>query len=148
MDKKTKITVTVITVSVLVVASIGIYVVFFMPHAALPNNYEVNTSFNLGSGKTVDLVNFNLTEGGSLWVNYTSATAVTVYVLNASQMSSFNPGSSVSAYFSPGVNLTHFNQSSPVDLTPGYYHVVFYNPGLSSAQVEAANISWNPVARL
>lgn len=148
MERRTQIAVAVAIVAIVVVASFGAYMLFFKPHASLPNNYEINTSLSLSSNQTRNVVEFNLSYGGNLWINYTSSGPLTVYVLNSTQMSDFTPGSQVSSFYSPGANLSNYNQTSPVNLPTGYYSVIFYNPGNSQVNVDSANISWAPSAKL
>lgn len=144
MKKANKIITVVIVVALIAVGSYWVYVTFLSPKTPLATNYEVNTSFSLDNGTSRNLVNFNITNGGSLWVNYTSNSSVTLYVLNATQMSAFSPGSPITPYYSPGANLTNFSSATPINLVPGYYYVIFYNGGTSTVMVTSANVTWDP----
>ncbi len=144
MEKRTKIITSVVIAALLAIAGYATYAIFLTPHTSLPTNNEINTSLSLQNGTYRDLVDFNLPDGGFLWINYTADGPLTVYVLNATQMNGFAPGSNVSSYYSPGNNLDQFSQTKPVDLASGLYHIVFFNSGNSSTLVKSANISWYP----
>lgn len=127
----------------MVTAGYGVYATFISPKPVILNNYEVNSTFTLSNASYRNLAYINATDGGYLWVNFTTNGPLTLFILNETQMSNFNPGSAFSSYYSPGTNLTNFSSSKPIDLVGGYYHLIFYNEGTSAVTVISANVTWN-----